>query len=50
MRKFSKTNITIATLQDNHLVFNHLSVAIKAFFIATYCHLMPRYGEKPGIL
>ena len=32
---FIKNNATIATLQDNHLVFNHLSVAIRAFFITT---------------
>lgn len=25
-----------------------LSVALRAFLIATYCHLMPRWGEKPG--
>lgn len=50
MRKFSKTNATIATLQVNQLVFNYLSMAIRAFFITTYCHLMPRKGEKRGIL
>lgn len=47
---FSKTNTTIATLQVNKLVFSYLSVAIRAFSIATYCHLMPRKGEKRGIL
>ena len=47
---FSKTNATIATLKVNQLIFNYLSVAIRAFFIATYCHLMPRKGEKQGIL
>ena len=39
---FSKANATIATFQVNQLVFSYLSVAIRAFFIATYCHLMPR--------
>ena len=38
---FSKTNVTIATLQVNKLVFSHLSVTIRAFFIVTYCHLLP---------
>ena len=47
---FSKTNATIATLQVSQLGFSYLSVAIRAFFIATYCHLMPRKGEKQGIL
>ena len=47
---FSKTNTTIATLQVNQLVFNYLIVAIMAFSVATYCHLMPRKGEKQGIL
>ena len=46
---FSKTNITITTHQVNQLVFNHLSVAIRAFFIVTYCHLLPHSGEKRGI-
>ena len=47
---FSKTNATIATLQVNQLVFNYLSVAIRAFSIITYCHLLPHSGEKRGIL
>ncbi len=47
---FSKTIATIATLQDNLLVFSHLSVTIRAFFIITYCHLLPHSGEKRGIL
>lgn len=47
---FSKTIATIATLQVNQLFFNYLSVAIRAFSIATYCHLMPRKVEKRGIL
>ena len=34
-KSFSKTNITIATLPDNLLLLNHLSVAIMAFSIAT---------------
>ena len=46
---FSKTNTTIATLQVNQLVFSYLSVAIRAFSIATYCHLLPHSGEKRGI-
>ena len=41
---FSKTIATIATLQVNQLVFNYLSVAIRAFFIVTYCHLLPHSG------
>lgn len=49
-KRFSKTNATIATLQVNQLVFNYLSVAIRAFSIATYCHLLPHSGEKRGIL
>lgn len=49
-KRFSKTNTTIATLQVNQLVFSHLSVAIRAFSIATYCHLLPHSGEKRGIL
>ena len=47
---FSKTNATIATLQVNQLFFKYLSVVIRAFSVATYCHLMPRKGEKRGIL
>ena len=43
---FSKTIATIATLQVNKLVFSHLSVTIRAFFIVTYCHLLPHSGEK----
>ena len=39
---FSKTIATIATLQVNQLVFSYLSVAIRAFSIITYCHLLPR--------
>lgn len=46
---FSKTIATIATLQVNQLVFSHLSVTIRAFFIVTYCHLLPHSGEKRGI-
>ena len=46
---FSKTIATIATLQVNQLFFSYLSVAIRAFFIATYCHLLPHSGEKRGI-
>ena len=38
---FSKTIATIATLQVNQLVFSYLSVAIRAFSIITYCHLLP---------
>lgn len=49
-KRFSKTNATIATFQVNQLVFSHLSVAIRAFPIATYCHLLPHSGEKRGIL
>ena len=45
---FSKTIATIATSQVNQLFFSYLSVAIRAFPIATYCHLMPRKGEKTG--
>ena len=30
--------------------FSYLSVAIRAFSIATYCHLLPHSGEKRGIL
>ncbi|EFB34832.1 hypothetical protein [Segatella copri] len=48
-KRFSKTNATIATLQVNQLVFNYLSVAIWAFSIITYCHLLPHSGEKRGI-
>lgn len=29
--------------------FSYLSVAIRAFPIATYCHLLPHSGEKRGI-
>ena len=47
---FSKTNATIATLKVNQLIFNYLSVAIRAFSIITYCHLLPHSGEKRGIL
>ncbi len=47
---FSKTNATIATPQVNQLFFNYLSVAIRAFSIITYCHLLPHSGEKRGIL
>lgn len=47
---FSKTIATIATLQVNQLVFSYLSVAIRAFSIITYCHLLPHSGEKRGIL
>lgn len=43
---FSKTIATIATLQVNQLVFSYLSVAIRAFSIITYCHLLPHSGEK----
>jgi hypothetical protein len=32
------------------LVFSHFSVAIRAFSIITYCHLLPHSGEKRGIL
>lgn len=46
---FSKTIATIATLQVNQLVFSYLSVAIRAFSIITYCHLLPHSGEKRGI-
>lgn len=46
---FSKTIATIATLQVNQLVFSYLSVAIRAFSIITYCHLLPLSGEKRGI-
>lgn len=35
---FSKIIATIATLQVNQLVFSYLSVAIRVFSIATYCH------------
>ena len=49
-KRFSKTNATIATLQVSQLDFSYLSVAIRAFSVATYCHLMPRKGEKQGIL
>ena len=45
---FSKTIATIATLQVNQLVFSYLSVAIRAFSIITYCHLLPHSGEKRG--
>lgn len=48
-KSFSKTNVTIATLQVNQLVFNYLSVTIRAFFIVTCCHLLPHSGEKRGI-
>ena len=47
---FSKTIATIATLQVNQLVFSYLSMAIRAFSIITYCHLLPHSGEKRGIL
>jgi hypothetical protein len=46
-KRFSKT---IATLQVNQLFFSYLSVAIRAFSIITYCHLLPHSGEKRGIL
>lgn len=49
-KRFSKTNVTIATLQVNQLVFSYLSVATRAFSIITYCHLLPHSGEKRGIL
>lgn len=48
-KSFSKTNVTIATLQAIQLVFSYLSVVIRAFFIVTYCHLLPHSGEKRGI-
>lgn len=47
---FSKIIATIAMLQVNQLVFSYLSVAIRAFSIITYCHLLPHSGEKRGIL
>ena len=40
---FFKYNATIATLRDNYLLASCLNVAITAFFVATYCHLMPRF-------
>ena len=43
---FSKTIATIATLQVNQLVFSYLSVAIRAFSIITYCHLLPRISRR----
>ena len=49
-KRCSKTIATIATLLVNQLVFSHLSVTIRAFFIVTYCHLLPHSGEKRGIL
>lgn len=49
-KDFPQTNATIATLQVNQLVFSYLSVAIRAFSIITYCHLLPHSGEKRGIL
>ena len=49
-KDFPQTNATIATLQVNQLVFSYLSVAIRAFSIITYCHLLPYSGEKRGIL
>lgn len=45
-KDFPQTNATIATLQVNQLVFSYLSVAIRAFSIITYCHLLPHSGEK----
>ena len=48
-KDFPQTNATIATLQVNQLFFNYLSVAIRAFPIITYCHLLPHSGEKRGI-
>ena len=47
-KSFPQTNVTITTLQVNQLVFSYLSVAIRAFFIVTYCHLLPHSGEKRG--
>lgn len=41
---FSKTIATIATQLDNQLVFSYLSVAIRAFPIATYCHTRAKNG------
>lgn len=49
-KRFSKTIATIATLQVNQLFFSYLSVAIRAFSIITYCHLLPHSDEKRGIL
>ena len=49
-KDFPQTNATIATLQVYQLVFSYLSVAIRAFSIITYCHLLPHSGEKRGIL
>lgn len=49
-KRFSKTIATIATLKVNQLVFSYLSVAIRAFSIITYCHLLPHSGERRGIL
>lgn len=49
-KDFPQTNATIATLQVYQLVFSYLSVAIRAFPIITYCHLLPHSGEKRGIL
>ena len=48
-KDFPQTNATIATLQVYQLVFSYLSVAIRAFPIITYCHLLPHSGEKRGI-
>lgn len=50
-KDFPQTNATIATLQVNQLVFSYLSVAIRAFSIITYCHLLPpiaTLGRKTG--
>ncbi|WP_418858813.1 hypothetical protein [Segatella sp.] len=45
-KDFPQTNATIATLQVNQLVFSYLSVAIRAFSIITYCHLLPHSGKR----
>lgn len=47
---FSEFNTTITTLRDNYLEFNRLSVAIRAFFIATYYHFIATKQRKWHIL
>ena len=46
IKYFERNNVTITTLRDNILIYNYLSVVIKAFFVTTYCHLLPQNSEN----
>ena len=47
---FQKLMSLLPHFKLTNCFFKYLSVAIMAFSVATYCHLMPRKGEKQGIL